>query len=120
MAKHIVVAEDEPNIAKSVTFLLEREGYRISVETVGTRVVDAVFESAPDLLLLDVMLPGENGYQILERLRSDARTQRLPVVILSAKGQSEDRENALKAGADKFVTKPFSNSELVEAISDLL
>lgn len=120
MAAHIIVAEDELNIAKSITFLFERAGYKITVEPEGGRVADLVFQADPDLLLLDVMLPGENGYQILKRLRADPRAKDLPVIILSAKGQSEDRETALSAGANRFVTKPFSNAELIEAVGALL
>lgn len=119
MAKRVLLAEDEANIAESITFLLERAGFDISVEQDGRKALDAVMADAPDVLVLDVMLPGLDGYEILRKLRADRRGESLPVLMLTAKGQREDREMALKCGADLFITKPFSNAEIVSAVRKL-
>ncbi len=120
MAKHVLLVEDEPNIVISLTFLLKRAGLGVSVETDGRRVLDAVLRDAPDLLILDVMLPELSGYEVLRHLRADRRTQGLPVLMLTAKGQRSDKETALESGADMFMTKPFANSELMAAVDSLL
>ena len=120
MPKRILIAEDEPNIAKSLTFLLERAGFEAIVEGDGDRVADLVWDQNPDALLLDVMLPGSDGYQILKSLRADPRTAELPVMILTAKGQQEDRRMAMEAGATEFVTKPFSNADVTDGVQRML
>lgn len=120
MTKRVLLAEDEPNIVESLTFLLERVGFKVMVETDGRKALDAVIDEQPDLLILDVMLPEMDGYEVLRQLRSDRRTKQLPVVMLTAKGQREDRETALECGADLFITKPFANSDIVAAVKKLL
>ena len=119
MAKLVLLAEDEPNIAESITFLLERAGFEVTVESDGRGALDAVMADSPDVLVLDVMLPGLDGYEILRTLRADRERESLPVLMLTAKGQREDREMALKCGADLFITKPFSNAEIVSAVRKL-
>lgn len=119
MAKRVLLAEDEPNIVESLTFLLERAGFDISAETDGRRALETALSDTPDILVLDVMLPELDGYEILRQLRADRRTIELPVLMLTAKGQREDRETALECGADLFITKPFSNSEIVAAVRQL-
>lgn len=119
MAKRVLLAEDEPNIAESITFLLERAGFEVTVENDGRGALDAVMADSPDVLVLDVMLPGLDGYEILRTLRADRDCESLPVLMLTAKGQREDREMALKCGADLFITKPFSNAEIVSAVRKL-
>ncbi|MCY4221338.1 MAG: response regulator [Thiotrichales bacterium] len=119
MAKRVLLAEDETNIAVSIAFLLERAGFEVTVENDGRKALDSVMANAPDVVVLDVMLPGLDGYEILHRLRADRRGASLPVLMLTAKGQREDREMALKCGADLFMTKPFSNAEIVSAVRRL-
>lgn len=119
MSKRVLIAEDEPNIVESLTFLLERAGFAVSVEHDGKKALDAALSEPPNVLILDVMLPSMDGYEILRQLRSDTRCQNLPVVMLTAKGQREDRETALETGADMFITKPFSNAEIVAAVETL-
>ena len=119
MTKRVLLAEDEPNIVESLTFLLEQAGFDVSVEMEGRAALQAALSDPPDVLVLDVMLPEMDGFEILRRLRADRRTEALPVMMLTAKGQREDREMALDCGADLFVTKPFSNSELVAAVVGL-
>lgn len=119
MAKRVLLAEDEPNIVESLTFLLERAGFQVEVQSDGRQVVSAAKADTPDVLILDVMLPGLDGYEILRQLRADQRSEGLPVLMLTAKGQREDRETALERGADLFMTKPFANSEIVAAVKEL-
>ena len=119
MKKRILLVEDEPNIVVSLTFLLERAGFDVDTTGNGQTALDQVLSDPPDALVLDVMLPGLDGFEVLKRIRADDRVSRLPVLMLTAKGQREDRKNALDFGADRFITKPFSNSEVVEAVESL-
>lgn len=119
MPTRVLLAEDEPNIVESLTFLLERAGYEVTVRTDGRQALDAVLNDTPDLLILDVMLPEMSGYEVLRHLRADRRAEALPVLMLTAKGQRADRETALEHGANMFMTKPFANSEIIEAVGKL-
>lgn len=119
MIKRVLVIEDEPNITSSLSFLLERSGFEVQTESDGTAGLATLLAQPPDILILDVMLPGLDGYQILERLRQDAGTRALPVLMLTAKSQQEDRQIALDRGADLFITKPFANAEILEAVQTL-
>jgi len=119
MAKRILLAEDEPNIVESLIFLLERSGFEVTCEMNGQVALDSALADPPDVMILDVMLPGLDGFEILRRLRADVRGKALPVLMLTAKGQREDRETALASGANLFITKPFSNTEVIEAVTRL-
>ncbi|MEM8790481.1 MAG: response regulator [Pseudomonadota bacterium] len=120
MAKRVLIAEDEPNIAHSLTFLLERAGFETLHCADGESAVERLTASPPDVMILDLMLPGIDGYEILGRLRAEPATVNLPVIVLTAKGQPEDRRTALESGATVFMTKPYSNSEMVQAVQDLV
>lgn len=119
MAGHVLVIEDEPNIIEAISFILSREGWHVATHSNGEDAVEIVRSRAPDVLILDVMLPGRSGYDILRELRGDAATENLPVLMLTARGQSKDREMAERAGASRFMTKPFSNAEVLEAVRAL-
>lgn len=119
MSKRVLLAEDEPNIVESLTFLLERAGYKVSVEVDGQKALETVLAESPDVMILDVMLPEMDGYEVLRKMRSDDRTKSVPVLMLTAKGQREDRRVAMECGADLFITKPFANAELIEAVGQL-
>ena len=119
MKKRVLLAEDEPNIAESLKFLLDRAGFEVAVETDGRQALDAALKNPPDVLVLDVMLPGLDGYEVLRQLRADRRAEKLPVIMLTAKGQQGDRDIALQCGADVFIRKPFANAEIIGAIEDL-
>lgn len=120
MGAHVLLIEDEQNIIEAIRFLLSREGWRVDTHNNGTDAVDVVRELNPDLVVLDVMLPGRSGFDILEDLRAQDDTADLPVLMLTARGQSRDREMAEKAGVSRFMTKPFSNAEVLTAVRDLL
>ena len=116
VATRVLIVEDEPNIAEALRFILERAGYEVDLARDGEAALARLAESAPDLLVLDVMLPGRNGFEILKELRADPRHARLPVAVLTAKGQSLDRRTAEEVGANVFLTKPFSNQEVLERL----
>lgn len=115
-----MLIEDEPNIAEAIRFLLHRDGWQVSVLGEGASAEARVREARPDLVILDLMLPGRSGLEILQGLRADPLTQGLPVMMLTAKGQGRDRAAAEQAGADLFMAKPFSNAEFVAAARSLI
>ena len=117
--KRVLLAEDEPNIVESLRFLLERAGFEIEVAGDGRAALQSALENRPDVLVLDLMLPELNGYEVLRELRRDPRCESLPVLMLTAKGQVQDRETALECGADLFITKPFINAEITAAVQKL-
>lgn len=120
MGKHVLLVEDETNIIEAMQFLLSREGWQVDTHSDGATAVDKVRDMCPDLVVLDYMLPGKNGIDILTELRGDPAFERLPVLMLTARGQSRDRELAERAGVSRFMTKPFSNTEVMTAVRDLV
>ncbi len=120
MSKKILLAEDEPNVVESLTFLLQRAGYDVSVATDGQHALDLCLNNTPDVLVLDVMLPQMNGYEVLRRLRADQRTVSLPILVLTAKFQDEDRETALEYGASAFISKPYDNGDVTATVQRLI
>ena len=120
MGKHVLLVEDELNIIEAMRFLLSRDGWRVDSHCNGTDAVEVIRGAKPDLVVLDVMLPGRSGFDILGELREAADTADLPVLMLTARGQSRDREMAEKAGVSRFMTKPFSNTEVLNAVRDLV
>ncbi|NUB43673.1 response regulator [Fertoebacter nigrum] len=120
MTAHVLLIEDEPNIAEAIRFILTRDGCRVSTHGGGVDAVAAVHAARPDLLILDLMLPGVSGLDILATLRADPATEALPVLMLTAKGQDRDREAAERAGASRFMSKPFSNAEIIASVRDLV
>lgn len=119
MTKTVVLVEDEVNIAEAIRFLLSNEGWRVETLANGANAVEIIRKVQPELVMLDVMLPGKSGFEILDELRADPDLASLPVLMLTARGQSRDREMAVKAGVSRFMTKPFSNAEMLEAVRDL-
>jgi DNA-binding response OmpR family regulator len=119
MGRHVLLIEDEPNIMEAIRFLLSRDGWRVDTHSNGHDAVEVVRAARPDILILDVMLPGKSGFDILTELRANPDMLALPVLMLTARGQSRDREMAEKAGASRFMTKPFSNAEVLEAVREL-
>ena len=120
MALDILIAEDEPSILESLDFILRRAGWTISAVTDGDAALEAVRRLKPRMLVLDVMLPKRSGFEVLKQIRADPETHALPVLILTAKGQQQDRRIAEEFGADVFVTKPYANAEVVGAVRQLL
>jgi DNA-binding response OmpR family regulator len=119
MGKRVVLVEDEPNIIEAISFILSREGWDITVCANGETATATVRAARPDVVLLDVMLPGRSGYEILRDLRADPEFIALPVLMLTARGQKKDRELAAALGVTRFMTKPFANAELIAALAEL-
>lgn len=120
MSKQILIAEDEPYIVESLGFVLGQAGYAVSAENDGAVVVQRIRDTAPDVVILDLMLPNRNGFEILKELKNDPDLMATPVLVLTAKGQNQDRATAQQLGADAFITKPFSNREVLECVQRLL
>ena len=120
MARHVLLIEDEPNIAEAIRFLLGREGLTVSALTDGTGAAAAVRAERPDLVIVDLMLPGCSGLEVVQAIRADAETGATPVLMLTAKGAGRDREAAERAGVDRFMTKPFSNAEMLAQVRELV
>jgi len=120
MSDLVMVIEDEKEIRDLVRYNLEREGFRVAVESDGERGLEQVFASRPDALVLDLMLPGRNGLEILRELRAEPTTRDLPVVVLTARGAEMDKLLGFEHGADDYLTKPFSPRELVARVRALL
>lgn len=116
LGSRVLLVEDEINIFEAISFILSRDGWEVSGHGNGATAVAEVARLNPDVLVLDVMLPGRSGLDILRDLRGQAETADLPVLMLTAKGQSKDRDLALALGANAYLTKPFSNAEMVETL----
>ena len=120
MAKKILIADDEPNIVMSLEFLMENAGYQVRIAGNGEETLRALSEFQPDLVLLDVMMPKRNGYEVLQAIRDNAALQNIKIVMLTAKGRDVDVEKGLGLGADAYVTKPFATRELVAKVKEML
>ena len=116
----ILVVEDEPDIAALIAYQLTREGFRVETASSGDQALTAVNREIPDLVVLDRMLPGLSGDEVLRSLRSEVTTQSIPVLVLTAKREQEDRIQGLELGADDYLTKPFSPRELVLRVRSIL
>ena len=119
MPRRILLVEDEANILEAISFILSRDGWDVRGHGKGETAIDEIERVVPDILVLDVMLPGRSGLEILREVRDAPETRGLPVLMLTAKGQARDRDQAMALGADAFLTKPFSNDELLATIRDL-
>ena len=120
MGKRVLLIEDEPNIIEAISFILSRDGWTVHIHEDGATAMDKVRATPPDMIILDVMLPGRSGFDILRDLRADAATAALPVMMLTARGQTKDRELAERLGANRYMTKPFSNTEIRELVRDMI
>ena len=118
--QRILIIEDEPDIADLVGFNLQRAGYEVSKAYDGITGTAAALQERPDLIVLDLMLPGRDGYAVFSELRRDPRTTSIPVIMLTARAQTQDRIQGLEAGADDYLTKPFSPKELVLRVQAIL
>jgi len=118
--KTISIIEDEPFIIEALSFLLEREGFAVRSISDGAKALDFVKTDQPDLVILDIMLPNVSGMKILEDIRATDGLSDLPVLMLTAKGQKKDRQAAETAGVSLFMTKPFSNAELIQTVKNMV
>ncbi|MGD8817943.1 MAG: response regulator transcription factor [Acidobacteriota bacterium] len=118
--ERILVVDDEPDILSILVYQLSREGFRVSTAVTGQAALTTAVEERPDLVILDLMLPGIDGYEVLQRLRQNERTRTIPVILLTAREEEEERIRGFEHGADDYVTKPFSARELVYRVRALL
>ena len=120
MAKKVLIADDETNIVISLEFLMQQSGYEVRVARNGDEALAAVEAFEPDLVLLDVMMPRRNGYEVLQAIRANPARRATRIVLLTAKGRDVDVEKGLGLGADAYVTKPFATRDLVARVKSLL
>jgi DNA-binding response OmpR family regulator len=118
--RHILLIEDEPNIIEALSFIFLRDGWKVDAHSDGANAVATTIQTAPNAIILDVMLPNKSGFEILEDLRSLPEYQAVPILMLTARGQTKDRDLALAKGATQFMTKPFSNAEVLQTMNALV
>jgi DNA-binding response OmpR family regulator len=118
--RRVLIVDDEPNIVLSLEFLLRQQGYEVSVAPNGEEALAAAARQPPDLVVLDVMLPGLDGFEVCRRLRERPEHADLRILLLTARGRDAERVRGLEEGADAYVTKPFSTRELMKTVAELL
>ncbi|NIY76451.1 response regulator [Thalassospira sp. HF15] len=116
----VLIAEDEETIVESLSFLMEKEGYDVSVATDGRTAISMIARDIPDMVLLDVMMPVCDGFEVVRAARNDPNTRQIPIMMLTAKTREVDRRKGLELGVDDFVTKPFSTRDVVSRVKALL
>ena len=120
MAKEILIVDDEPNVVVPIQFLMEQQGYRVMIAERGEDALDLIYHYKPDLILLDIMLPGIDGYEVCEIVRLNPNYRNVKIIFLTAKGREVEIAKGLALGADAYITKPYSNAELVAKVKELL
>ncbi|MES9828930.1 MAG: response regulator [Candidatus Thiodiazotropha sp.] len=120
MTKTILIVDDEPNIVLSVEYLMRREGYQVMAASDGQVAMEMIADTRPDLLILDVMMPRKNGFEVCREIRADPALSELPILMLSAKGREAEIKKGISLGADAYITKPFSTHDLVDKVNQLL
>ena len=118
--QRVLIVDDEPNIVLSLQFLLDREGYEVAVARDGEDALASAARTPPDLVVLDLMLPGIDGYEVCRRLRAAPSTAGAKIVLVTARGREAERVRGLEEGADAYVTKPFSTRELMAIVARFL
>lgn len=120
MVNKILVVDDEPSIVLSLEFLMKQAGFQVRTAADGEAALAAVAADCPDLVLLDVMMPRKNGYEVCQAIRENPAYHAVRIIMLTAKGRNVEREKGLALGADDYVTKPFSTQEVVQKVKALL
>ncbi len=120
MPKEILIVDDEPSIVVPIQFLMEQQGYNVIVAENGHDALDMIYKYNPDLVLLDIMLPGIDGYEVCEIVRLNPKLREVKIIFITAKGREVEIAKGLALGADAYITKPFSNAELVAKVKTVL
>jgi DNA-binding response OmpR family regulator len=120
VARKILIAEDEPNIVISLEFLLKEAGYEVAIARDGAQALSLAATLRPDLIVLDVMLPALNGFDVCRRIRGSREVKDTKVLMLTARGRDSEVVKGMAAGADAYMTKPFATRELMKVVADLL
>jgi twitching motility two-component system response regulator PilG len=116
----ILIVEDEESLLKLESILLSSKGYKVVGVADGTTAIDEIFRNLPDLVILDVMLPGIDGFEVCRRIKDDPATSKIPVIMLTARKNTQDMDRGLQAGADAYITKPFKSAQLIGTIERIL
>lgn len=116
----VLIADDEHNIRHILDFSLHAEGFDVVSASNGEDAFTLAVSEIPDLIILDVMMPGQGGVETCRLIKADDRTANIPVILLTARGSREDREKGKEAGADEYITKPFSPQKVVNAVNNFL
>ena len=120
MAHKILIVDDEPNIVVPLQFLMEQNGYEVMVAESGEEAIEAYLKFKPDLILLDIMLPGIDGFEVCQVIRLESDWGNTRIIFLTAMGREVDIAKGMVLGADDYITKPFSNAEVIRKVKDLL
>jgi DNA-binding response OmpR family regulator len=120
MSYKILIVEDEPNIVAPLRFLMERNGYQVAVASTGEDAIASAISFRPDLILLDITLPGIDGFEVCQAVRNIPEQQHTKIIFLSARGRDMDIAKGMAIGADAYITKPFSNADVVKKVKGLL
>ena len=118
--RHVLLIEDEPNIIEALSFIFLRDGWKVDAHSDGANAVAPTVQTAPNAIILDVMLPNRSGFEILEELRSLPDYKDIPILMLTAKGQTKGRDTAIARGATQYMSKPFSNAEVLKTMNALV
>lgn len=120
MPASILVVDDEPNIVLSLEFIMQNEGYDVTIAKDGEEALQAIKEKVPDLVLLDIMMPAMSGYEVCQRIRANPEWKNIRIVMLTAKGREVDQEKGMAMGADDYITKPFATRDLMARVKMIL
>jgi DNA-binding response OmpR family regulator len=120
MAKEILIVDDEPNVVVPIQFLMEQQGYRVMIAERGEDALDLIYQYKPDLVILDIILPGIDGYEVCEIVRLNPDYRNIKIIFLTALGREVEIAKGLTLGADAYITKPYSNAGLVAKVKELL
>lgn len=120
MKTRVLIADDEPNIVISLEYLMRREGHEVSVARDGDEALAMIRRDKPDLVLLDVMMPGKNGFEVCQAVRAEAELAEIRIIMLTAKGRETDLAKGKALGVDAYIVKPFSTRELAERVRQML
>jgi two-component system, OmpR family, alkaline phosphatase synthesis response regulator PhoP len=120
MGRSVLIVDDEPNIVRSLQFLMSKAGYRVRVARDGEQALDEIARAQPDLVLLDAMMPKRDGFDVCQTIRANPSWSRVRIIMLTAKGRDIEREKGLAMGADDYITKPFSTKDVVSRVEKFL
>lgn len=120
MTRTVLIVDDEPNIVLSLKFLVSQQGYAVRTAGSGEEALQSLREQVPDLVLLDIMMPKPDGYEVCQQMRSTPKWKDIPVIMLTAKGRDVERQKGYAMGADDYITKPFATHELVAKVRAVL
>ncbi|MBI3810920.1 MAG: response regulator [Nitrospirae bacterium] len=116
----ILIADDEPYIVRSLSYILQREGISFDIATDGQQTIEKARRLKPKLLFLDIMMPRKSGLEVCTLIKQDPALRAIHIIMLTAKGQEDDKQKSRSAGADEYITKPFSPRQVLERVKDIL